>query len=106
MQDNQKQAEIFYQKSLAIREKALPKNSLDIANNLINLALIYQKQKRILEAETLYLRAIELTEKKLGINNPKTLEYKSSYEKLVAEKNKNIFENLDKMKGNHAPSMF
>ncbi len=44
------EAEPLYQRSLAIREKALGPEHPDVAKNLDNLALLYQAQGRYAEA--------------------------------------------------------
>ena len=47
------EAEPFFQRALAIREKALGPEHPDVANSLNNLALLYRDQGRYAEAEPL-----------------------------------------------------
>jgi CHAT domain-containing protein len=64
-------AEPLYKRSLAIREKALGPDHLDVANSLNNLALLYQTQGgRYADAEALYQRTLAIFEKALGPDHP------------------------------------
>jgi CII-binding regulator of phage lambda lysogenization HflD len=47
-------------------------NHLEIATDLNNLAGLYQSTGRSAEAETLYVRALEILEQSLGNNHPNT----------------------------------
>jgi tetratricopeptide (TPR) repeat protein len=49
-------AEPLYKRSLAIREKELGPNHLDIGRSLNSLAVLYQAQARYADAEPLYKR--------------------------------------------------
>ncbi len=44
-----------------------------VAGSLNNLALLYNSQGRYSEAEPLYLQALELCERVLGVNHPNTV---------------------------------
>jgi CHAT domain-containing protein/tetratricopeptide (TPR) repeat protein len=73
MYDNQGRytdAESLYQRSLAIREKALGRDHPDVANSLSNLALLYGRQERYTDAEPLYQRSLAIREKALGRDHP------------------------------------
>ena len=58
------------QRALAIREKALGPDHLDVATSLINLAELYRNQRRYADAEPLYKRALAIREKALGPDHP------------------------------------
>jgi CHAT domain-containing protein/Tfp pilus assembly protein PilF len=60
------EAEGLYQRALAIREKALGRDHLEVANSLIGLAFVYRDQGRYGEAEGVYQRALAIKEKALG----------------------------------------
>ena len=64
------EAEPLYQRSLAIREKALGPDHPDVGTSLNNLAVLYQSQGRYAEAEPLYQRALAIREKALGPDHP------------------------------------
>ena len=63
-------AEPLYQRSLAIMEKAVGLDSVEIAPELSNLAALYQRQLRYAEAEPLFKRSLALREKALGPAHP------------------------------------
>ena len=63
-------AEPLYKRSLAIREKALGPDHLDVAQSLDNLAQVYREQGRYAEAEPLYKRSLAIREKALGPDHP------------------------------------
>jgi hypothetical protein len=54
------------QQSLALREKTLGPNHLDVATSLNNLALLRYSQGRYADAEPLYKRSLAIREKALG----------------------------------------
>ena len=64
------EAEPLYQRSLAIREKALGKDHPDVATSLNNLAALYHNQGKYAEAEPLYQRSLAIWEKALGKTIP------------------------------------
>ena len=64
------EAEPLYMRALAIMEKAVGVDSVDIAPELNNLAALYQRQLRYVEAEPLFKRALALSEKQLPANHP------------------------------------
>src|SRR5262249_49184513 len=51
---------------LAIREKALGRDHLDVARSLNDLALLYRNQGRYADADPLYQRSLGIREKALG----------------------------------------
>ncbi len=63
-------AEPLYQRSLAIREKALGPEHPDVATSLNNLAVLYKTQGKYAEAEPLYKRALAIKERALGPEHP------------------------------------
>ena len=64
------QAEPLYQRSLAIREKALGPDHPDVAQSLNNLAGLYDTQGQYAQAEPLYQRSLAIWEKALGPGPP------------------------------------
>jgi tetratricopeptide (TPR) repeat protein len=64
------EAEPLYQRSLAIREKALGPDHPDVATSLNNLALNYRRQGKNAEAAPLYQRSLAIREKALGPHHP------------------------------------
>jgi tetratricopeptide (TPR) repeat protein len=65
------EAEPFLERSLAIREKKLGTEHLDVASSLSNLGLLYRNQARYAEAEQLFLRSLTIRKKHLGEDHPK-----------------------------------
>ena len=65
-----KDAEPLVSSALAIREKTLPPDHLDLAQSLHALASLYQDQGKYAEAEPLYKRALAIWEKALGPDDP------------------------------------
>ncbi len=68
------QAEPLFQRSLAIREKALGKEHPDVATSLNNLAELYRTQGQYAKAEPLYQRSLAIREKALGKEHPDVAE--------------------------------
>jgi tetratricopeptide (TPR) repeat protein len=64
------EAEPLFQRGLAIREKVLDPEHLDVASSLNNLAELYHRQGRYVEAEPLFERARAIREKAPGSNRP------------------------------------
>jgi CHAT domain-containing protein len=60
------ESEIWYMKSIAIREKVLGKAHPDYAASLNNLAILYRIMGRYEKAELLFLETIAIREKALG----------------------------------------
>ena len=66
------QAELLYQRALAIREKALGPDDPITGTSLINVAALYRMQGQYQKAEPLYQRALAIFEKALGPDDPIT----------------------------------
>ena len=64
------EAELLYQRSLAIHEKALGPDNPLVARPVNNLALLYQVRGKHDQAEPLYLRSLQLREKAVGPDHP------------------------------------
>ena len=64
------EAEPLYQRSLAIKQKALGTEHPRVATSLNNLAMLYKKQGRYAEAEPLYRRSLSIRQKALGTEHP------------------------------------
>jgi CHAT domain-containing protein/Tfp pilus assembly protein PilF len=64
------EAEPLYMRALAIMEKTVGVDSVEMAPELNNLAALYQRQLRYAEAEPLFKRALALSEKQLPANHP------------------------------------
>ncbi len=60
------EAEPLHQRALAIRERALGPDHLDVAQSLNNLAVLFHGQGRTAEAEPLQQRALAIRERALG----------------------------------------
>ena len=63
-------AEMLYQRALAIFEKVLGPEHPDVASSLNNLAALYEDQGRYAEAQPLFRRALAVNEKVLGPDHP------------------------------------
>ena len=63
------QAELHFERALAIREKALAPNHLDVARSLRDLAFVYYSQAQFARAEPLLTRGLEIELKVLGPND-------------------------------------
>jgi len=64
------EAELLYQRSLNIREKALGPSHPDVATSLNNLAILYEDQGKYAAAEPLLQRSLMILEKALGPKHP------------------------------------
>lgn len=68
-QENNGEAESFYQKALKIWKNVLGEENLYVATTLGNLGELYQAQGRYSEAETLYRQTLDIRKKILGSNH-------------------------------------
>ena len=68
-QGKYRDAELFIERSLTIREKQLGENHPDFAQSLNNLAELYRTQGKYEEAEPFYRRSLAIWEKQLGENH-------------------------------------
>lgn len=82
-----KDAEKHMQESVNEASKLLKENSGNLIKLKINLANIYRLQKKYAEAEKIYLKAIELKEKKLGAH-PDLAHLKKGLAQLYLEMNR------------------
>src|SRR5207248_1859601 len=64
------QAETRHRQALALAERTLGRNALDLSILLNNLAVLYKFMGRFAEAARLYRRALVITEKALGPDHP------------------------------------
>ncbi len=78
-------AKPLYQRSLAIREKALGPEHPDVALSLNNLAALYYAQGNYAQAEPLYQRALTIREKALGPEAPDVAQSLENYAALLRE---------------------
>jgi len=76
-------AENYYQKALAINEKNCGIDSLEVGQNLHNLAIVYSAKLRYDEAEPLYQRSIAIKEKHLGAEHKDLLSNLKNYARLL-----------------------
>ncbi|HEY9869934.1 MAG TPA: tetratricopeptide repeat protein, partial [Candidatus Obscuribacterales bacterium] len=74
------QAEPLYQRALAIREKSLGADHVDVGTSLRYLADVYLMQKKFAQAEPLYVRAIEIFDR---TGNPQLAEVLENYASLL-----------------------
>ena len=77
------QAELLYQRALAIREKRLGPDHPGTASSLNSLALLYDNQGKYEQAEPLYQRALAICEKTLGPDHPNTAIVRENYTDLL-----------------------
>ncbi len=64
------EAEPYYKRAIAIREKALGNQHPDLGLTLLNLAGLYRAQVKYHEARSILRRAISIFEKSLGKEHP------------------------------------
>ncbi len=62
-------AEVFYQKSLDIRQKVMSKNSIEYANSLQSLGSLYTETEKFAKAESLFTQSLTIKTTILGKNN-------------------------------------
>jgi len=72
----------LYERSLAIREKALGADHPDTAASLNNLGLLLQSQGDYAAARPLYERSLAIMEKALGADHPDTKIVRGNLERL------------------------
>ena len=82
------QARPLYEKSLAIREKALEPDHPDTASSLNNLAELYKSQGEYAQARPLLEKSLAIWEKVLGPDHPNTKQVRANYGYLLAEMSK------------------
>ncbi|MGV7213225.1 CHAT domain-containing tetratricopeptide repeat protein [Bradyrhizobium sp. UFLA05-112] len=69
-QGDDDQAEPLYKRAIALLEKSLGLDTVEIAPELNNLAALYQRQQRFADAEPLFKRALAIREKTLPREHP------------------------------------
>ncbi|MHC5718865.1 MAG: tetratricopeptide repeat protein, partial [Nostoc sp.] len=67
------EAEQQYQQVVALRKTLLGEDHHQVAISLDQLAYLYRIQYRYKEAEILCVKALEIFEQRLGVNNPDTV---------------------------------
>lgn len=70
LQEQYREAESMYLRSLELSKRLLGDRHPSIANSLNNLALLYESQGEYDKAEPLYIQALELDRQLLGENHP------------------------------------
>ena len=83
------EAEPLYQQALAIAEKALGLNHLNVATCLNNLAALYRSQGKYAKAEPLLKRTIAIREKGLGLEHPEVAMSLENYIALLRKVDRN-----------------
>ncbi len=83
------EAEPFFQRSLAIYEKALGPEHLDVAIILNNLGLLFTDQGKYAEAEPFFQRSLAIREKALGPEHPDVATSLENYAFLLQEMDRN-----------------
>jgi len=68
-QDRAAEAERFFKRALAIKEKALGPDHPELVDIAVNLADLYQRKGRFAEAEPLLTRVLTIQEKAFGADN-------------------------------------
>jgi len=58
---------------LELYQRLLGEEHPDVASSFNNLALLYSDQGRYTDAEPLYIKALEIAERSLGVNHPNTI---------------------------------
>jgi tetratricopeptide (TPR) repeat protein len=79
------ETELLYAISLAIREKLLGPEHLDLATSLHNQAWLYYDQSKYDESEPLFLRALAIREEALGPEHPDVANSLSRIGRLYSE---------------------
>jgi tetratricopeptide (TPR) repeat protein len=67
------QLEPIFQQALALQERILGPDRIEIADTLLELARVYQEEGKYPDAAPLYRRALEIQEKSIGPDNPRLL---------------------------------
>jgi tetratricopeptide (TPR) repeat protein len=81
------EAERFYLRAFALKEKLLGPEHPDLAVTANNLAVFYKSQRRFSEAARLYRRALAIFERTLDPSHPKVTTCRENYERLLREMN-------------------
>lgn len=76
-------AERFYLDGFGVRARVLGKDHQDVAESILNLAVLYENQSRNQKAETYYRTAIEIRQRVLGATNLQTIEAKEHFARFL-----------------------
>lgn len=76
-------AERFYLDGFGVRVRVLGKDHPDVAESILNLAVLYENQSRNPKAESYYRTAIEIRERVLGATNLRTIEAKEHFARFL-----------------------
>lgn len=89
------EAELLYLQAILLRERLLGKNSdvvtslnnsaelyRSLATSLNNLAELYRSQGNYTNAESFFLKAVEIAEQQLGVNHPNTIIFRENLQSL------------------------
>lgn len=76
-------AERFYLDAFGVRVRVLGKEHPDVAQSIVNLAVLYENQSRNQKAETYYRTAAEIRERVLGATDLRTVEAKEHFARLL-----------------------
>ena len=82
------EAEPFYQRTLAILEKALGPEHPYVATSLSSLGVLYATQGKYAEAEPLHKRSLAIREKALGPDHPNVAASLENYAKFLRHMNR------------------
>jgi TonB family protein len=75
--------ERFYLDGFGVRVRVLGKEHPDVAESIVNLAVLYENQSRNEKAETYYRTALEIRERVLGATDLRTVETKEHFARLL-----------------------
>jgi TonB family protein len=79
----QETAERFYLDGFGVRVRVLGKDHPDVAESILNLAILYENQSRNDKAETYYRTALEIRERVLGATDLRTVAVKEHFARLL-----------------------
>jgi tetratricopeptide (TPR) repeat protein len=80
------EAESILKRDLEITEKVYGLKGIETAKSLNNLALLYYTQGQYEQVESLYQRALAITEQQLGPDHPDTITTQGNYDAFLNEK--------------------
>lgn len=76
-------AERFYLDGFGVRVRVLGKDHPDVAESIVNLAILYENLSRNQKAETYYRTALEIRERVLGATDLRTVAAKEHFARLL-----------------------
>ena len=83
------ESQTVLEQCLEIRERLLPKDDLDLAKTLNNLAVLYKMQGKHKKAELLFKRSLGIVEKALGNDHPDVATILNNFSDLYRSQGKN-----------------